>query len=362
MSSSNQQLPVQDAMNNTNNYNNNNNASMFERLLQQQNMNSNMNNSVSSNGGMAGNHQQRQQPNLSSSSPGAPGVGNSNNVNNLSGSSSDGIGNVTGGTQGMQQMTNQDFLAAHQQRERSMLAALQQQQQRQMSSTTGGTQPGSGSIGRQVSTTGTTNNNNFHQHRAAHGQARFMVDDFAGAAGAFLSRPEHEFLLAARYPGVVSTGHHHNHNPLVGSAFNHHQYPGGVGAGIGLGTTMADLQDHSGKLADLLMAKQAAAAAAFHHNGTTVGGIGGPIVGGGPARSMLHHSSVTRLPCQARGMKADHNSSTAFFEIPDEARHGQHLLCSHPACRAAGVKFRYCLYCRKPVTKVCIRQTNDICH
>lgn len=58
-----------------------------------------------------------------------------------------------------------------------------------------------------------------------------------------------------------------------------------------------------------------------------------------------------RLPCGARGMKADHNSSSAYFDIPENARHGQHLLCSHPTCRAAGVKFRYCFYCKKPVTK-----------
>lgn len=42
---------------------------------------------------------------------------------------------------------------------------------------------------------------------------------------------------------------------------------------------------------------------------------------------------------------------SAFFEIPDDARHGQHLLCSHNSCRASGVKFRYCYYCKKPVTK-----------
>jgi len=58
-----------------------------------------------------------------------------------------------------------------------------------------------------------------------------------------------------------------------------------------------------------------------------------------------------RLPCGARGMKADHNSSTAYFDVPENARHGQHLLCSHSVCRAAGVKFRYCFYCKKPVTK-----------
>jgi len=62
-------------------------------------------------------------------------------------------------------------------------------------------------------------------------------------------------------------------------------------------------------------------------------------------------SRTTRLPCGARGMKADHNSSTAYFDIPEKARHGQHLLCSHSVCRTSGVKFRYCFYCKKPVTK-----------
>lgn len=44
-------------------------------------------------------------------------------------------------------------------------------------------------------------------------------------------------------------------------------------------------------------------------------------------------------------------SQTAYLEIPKDAVHGLHLLCSHPACRAVGVKFRYCYYCKKPVTK-----------
>lgn len=58
-----------------------------------------------------------------------------------------------------------------------------------------------------------------------------------------------------------------------------------------------------------------------------------------------------QIPCLARGMATDHNSMTAYFEIANEVTHGQHLYCSHPVCRAAGVKFRYCLYCKKPVTK-----------
>jgi len=67
--------------------------------------------------------------------------------------------------------------------------------------------------------------------------------------------------------------------------------------------------------------------------------------------AQAHLPRTIRLPCGARGMKADHNSSTAYFDVPENARHGQHLLCSHSVCRAAGVKFRYCFYCKKPVTK-----------
>lgn len=67
--------------------------------------------------------------------------------------------------------------------------------------------------------------------------------------------------------------------------------------------------------------------------------------------TQAHLPRTIRLPCGARGMKADHNSSTAYFDVPENARHGQHLLCSHSVCRAAGVKFRYCFYCKKPVTK-----------
>lgn len=67
--------------------------------------------------------------------------------------------------------------------------------------------------------------------------------------------------------------------------------------------------------------------------------------------TQVHLPRTIRLPCGARGMKADHNASTAYFDVPENARHGQHLLCSHSVCRSAGVKFRYCFYCKKPVTK-----------
>jgi len=203
-------------------------------------------------------------------------------------------------------MNHQDFLSAQHQRERRMLAALQQQQhQQQQHQQQQQTQ-------RQISATMTSRGLPVLQSMAgghAPGQ-RFMVDDFG--AGALLSRQEQEFLLS-RY----------NQSAAAAVGHNHHQ-------SFGLPGHPAEMDlSHPSKLADFLLAKQAAAL-------------------NGPPQRM---PKLTRLPCQARGMKADHNSSTAFFEIPEDARHGQHLLCSHPSCRAAGVKFRYCLYCKKPVTK-----------
>lgn len=91
--------------------------------------------------------------------------------------------------------------------------------------------------------------------RGAH---RFMVDDFAGA-GNLLSRSEQDMLLS-RYPSMAVTGH------------------------MGLGGHSDMDFVNTTKLADLLLAKQVALQEA------------------GKPRT-------TRLPCQARGMKADHNSS-----------------------------------------------------
>jgi hypothetical protein len=82
---------------------------------------------------------------------------------------------------------------------------------------------------------------------------RYMVDDFTGAG--LLSRPEQEFALLAARSG----------------------YPQSM-----------DLS-HPGKLADFLIAKQAAV---FNGGGTLM-------------------PKMTRLPCQARGMKADHNSGVS---------------------------------------------------
>jgi hypothetical protein len=57
------------------------------------------------------------------------------------------------------------------------------------------------------------------------------------------------------------------------------------------------------------------------------------------------------VPCRARGMPVDHNFKTAYFVIPDGIEHGDELVCSFPACRQAGVKFRYCVDCKVPVAK-----------
>lgn len=62
-------------------------------------------------------------------------------------------------------------------------------------------------------------------------------------------------------------------------------------------------------------------------------------------------SKSTILPCRARGMPMDHTIKKAFFVIPEGIQHGAELLCSYFPCRSAGIKFRYCLYCKLPVAK-----------
>lgn len=44
-------------------------------------------------------------------------------------------------------------------------------------------------------------------------------------------------------------------------------------------------------------------------------------------------------------------SQSAHFVLPKNIKHGQDLVCSYAACRDGGIKFRYCLYCRIPVSK-----------
>jgi hypothetical protein len=51
---------------------------------------------------------------------------------------------------------------------------------------------------------------------------------------------------------------------------------------------------------------------------------------------------VRRVACKARGLSKNHNSETAYFEVPPNAPHGMLLSCSHPECVASGRKFRYC--------------------
>jgi hypothetical protein len=42
---------------------------------------------------------------------------------------------------------------------------------------------------------------------------------------------------------------------------------------------------------------------------------------------------------------------TAYFVIPENVKHGEELICSYFACRNAGIKFRYCSFCKVPVAK-----------
>jgi len=56
-------------------------------------------------------------------------------------------------------------------------------------------------------------------------------------------------------------------------------------------------------------------------------------------------------PCRARGMSMEHNFQTAYFEISENVKHGDGLVCSFPDCRNRGVKFLYCAYCKDPVAK-----------
>ncbi|KAL9189268.1 hypothetical protein ACHAXT_011758 [Thalassiosira profunda] len=76
-------------------------------------------------------------------------------------------------------------------------------------------------------------------------------------------------------------------------------------------------------------------------------------VGGDPHLSNKLGSArgAAIVPCRARGMPVDHNFKTAYFVVPDGIEHGDELMCSYPACRQAGVKFRYCLHCKVPVAK-----------
>jgi len=89
-----------------------------------------------------------------------------------------------------------------------------------------------------------------------------------------------------------------------------------------------------------------------------LGAMGLGMLGNAPVGGTLGHKlgaaaacGAAIVPCRARGMPVDHNFKTAYFVIPDGIEHGDELMCSYPACRQAGVKFRYCVHCKVPVAK-----------
>ena len=49
-------------------------------------------------------------------------------------------------------------------------------------------------------------------------------------------------------------------------------------------------------------------------------------------------SKVTIVSCPARGMPAGHDTSTAYFRIPQNIKHGTKLVCSYYGCRNAGIQ------------------------
>ena len=69
------------------------------------------------------------------------------------------------------------------------------------------------------------------------------------------------------------------------------------------------------------------------------------------AVDQAHPDGVIRFPCRARGIRDNHDASTAFIEISPNAVHGTVLRCSHPVCAASGRLFRYCIQCQLPVAK-----------
>ncbi|KAL3807061.1 hypothetical protein ACHAXA_008007 [Cyclostephanos tholiformis] len=82
-----------------------------------------------------------------------------------------------------------------------------------------------------------------------------------------------------------------------------------------------------------------------------VGGVPGVMEGHNINQKLGLARGAAIVPCRARGMPVDHNFKSAYFIIPDNIEHGDELMCSYPACRQAGVKFRYCLHCKVPVAK-----------
>ncbi|KAG7355605.1 hypothetical protein IV203_000291 [Nitzschia inconspicua] len=74
------------------------------------------------------------------------------------------------------------------------------------------------------------------------------------------------------------------------------------------------------------------------------------VVGSDGSKEQMMTGTL-KIPCRARGMSLDHNPLTAFFLVPRTIQHGEEVICSHAACRKAGVKFRYCSFCETPVAK-----------
>lgn len=134
---------------------------------------------------------------------------------------------------------------------------------------------------------------------------------------------------------------------LVESLQNKQQVMGGMGGGGGLGVLLG-MNTASAALLnpgiESLLAGAAQNLGLVDTSSTMM-----PSFGADLTQQRSHHQTI--VPCRARGMLADHNFKTAYFVIPDGIEHGDELMCSHPTCRQAGVKFRYCLKCRVPVAK-----------
>lgn len=139
---------------------------------------------------------------------------------------------------------------------------------------------------------------------------------------------------------------------LVESLQNKQQVMGGMGGGGGLvgmnnNTLVGGMNTRSAALLNPGIASLLAGAAQnlglVDTSSTMMPSFGGYLT--------QQRSHQTIVPCRARGMPVDHNLKTAYFVIPDGVEHGDELMCSYPACRQAGVKFRYCLECKIPVAK-----------
>ena len=70
-----------------------------------------------------------------------------------------------------------------------------------------------------------------------------------------------------------------------------------------------------------------------------------------PAKRRKIGDAITRIPCKARGMSDSHSIESAYFDIPNDCKHGQLLICSNAECAGSGRRFRYCAICELPVAK-----------